>query len=97
MQLARVSDRRFHLSGTPADCAGVGLTQLGEKFYWAFSGVNNGGHLGVDFHISGTVAAAREATFFGAKAVAISQHRLIYLEAFDWDAVKPLFSRAADD
>ena len=97
MQLTRVSQRRFHLSGTPADCTRVGLTQLGEAFDWVFSGVNNGGNLGVDFYISGTVAAAREATFFGAKAVAISQHRLNYPAAFDWDAVRPLLRRVVDD
>ena len=97
MQLTQVADRRFHLSGTPADCARVGLTQLGEEFDWVFSGVNNGGNLGVDFYISGTVAAAREATFFGKKAVAISQHRLNYPEAFDWNAVRPLLRRVVDD
>ena len=97
MQLTRVSERRFHLTGTPADCARVGLTQLGEDFDWVFSGVNNGGNLGVDFYISGTVAAAREATFFGKRAVAISQHRLNYPDAFDWDAVRPLLRRVVDD
>ena len=97
MQLAKVSDRRFHLSGTPADCARVGLTQLGEEFDWVFSGVNNGGNLGVDYYISGTVAAAREATFFGAKAVAISQHRLNYPEAFEWGAVRPLLRCVVED
>ena len=97
MQLTQVSDRRFHLSGTPADCTRVGLTQLGVKFDWVFSGVNNGGNLGVDFYISGTVAAAREATFFGMKAVALSQHRLNYPALFDWDAVRPLLRRVVDD
>jgi len=93
MQLTQYSDRRYHLNGTPADCARVGLTQLGQDFDWVFSGVNNGGNLGVDFFISGTVAAAREATFFGKKAVAISQHRLNYPAEFDWEAARPLLMR----
>ena len=93
MNLTQYADRRYHLDGTPADCARVGLTQLGEDFDWVFSGVNNGGNLGVDFYISGTVAAAREATFFGKKAVAISQHRLNYPAEFDWEAVRPLLRR----
>jgi len=93
MKLTRYADRRYHLDGTPADCARVGLTQLDEDFDWVFSGVNNGGNLGVDFYISGTVAAAREATFFGKKAVAISQHRLNYPAEFDWEAVRPLLRR----
>jgi len=97
MQLTQYADRRYHLDGTPADCARVGLTQLGEDFDWVFSGVNNGGNLGVDFYISGTVAAAREATFFGKKAVAISQHRLNYPADFDWDSVRPLLSRVVED
>lgn len=90
MTLIQSSDRRFYLDGTPADCARVGLTQLNVEFDWVFSGVNNGGNLGVDHFISGTVAAAREATYFGKRAVAISQHRLDYPGDFDWDAAKPL-------
>lgn len=97
MKLIQYSDHQYHLNGTPADCARVGLTQLGEDFDWVFSGVNNGGNLGVDFFISGTVAAAREATFFGKKAVAISQHRLNYPLEFDWEAVRPLLRRVIDD
>ena len=97
MKLTMVADRRYHLSGTPADCARVGMTHLGQEFDWVFSGVNNGGNLGVDFYISGTVAAAREATYFGAKAIAISQHRLNYPHPFDWDAVKPLLRRVIKD
>ena len=97
MKLTQYADRRYHLDGTPADCARVALTQLGEDFDWFFSGVNNGGNLGVDFYVSGTVAAAREATFFGKKAVAISQHRLDYPADFDWEAVRPLLRRVIED
>lgn len=88
--LTQHSTNHWHLSGTPADCARVGLSQLGQDFDWVFSGINNGGNLGVDFFVSGTVAAAREATFFGARAIAISQHRLNYPEAFNWDKSKEL-------
>ena len=90
MALTEYSTNHWRLSGTPADCARVGLSQLGQDFDWVFSGINNGGNLGVDFFVSGTVAAAREATFFGARAIAISQHRLNYPEAFDWDKSKEL-------
>ncbi len=91
--LTQHAANRWHLSGTPADCARVGLSQLEQEFDWVFSGVNNGGNLGVDFFISGTVAAAREATFFGVRAVAISQHRLNYPEEFDWNNTKGLVRR----
>lgn len=78
----------FSLEGTPADCVRIGLTQLGVEFDWVVSGVNNGGNLGTDVYVSGTVAAAREAAFFGASAFAISQHRRNYGGAFDWTASK---------
>lgn len=97
MELTRRADRRYHLTGTPADCVRVGLTQLGEDFDWVFSGVNNGGNLGVDFYISGTVAAAREATFFAKKAIALSQHRLDYPAEFDWAATRPLVRRVIEN
>lgn len=97
MTLVQFGDRRYHLDGTPADCTRVGITQLGVEFDWVFAGVNNGGNLGVDHFISGTVAAAREATYFGKPSVAISQHRLDYLGDFDWDAVKPLLQRVVEN
>lgn len=96
MTLTQFADRDWHLTGTPSDCARVGLTQLGVKFDWVFSGINNGGNLGVDYFVSGTVAAAREATFFGVRAVAISQHRLNYPEAFDWKSSGQLARRVVE-
>ena len=93
MALTRYADRAWHLTGTPADCTRVGMTQLDEDFDWVFSGINNGGNLGVDNFVSGTVAAAREATFFNARAVAISQHRLNFPAPFDWQKSKLLAQR----
>ena len=93
MTLTCYADRAWHLTGTPADCARVGMTQLDQDFDWVFSGINNGGNLGVDYFISGTVAAAREATYFGARAVAISQHRLNFPAPFDWQKSKELARR----
>jgi 5'-nucleotidase len=40
---------------------------------WVLSGLNHGGNLGVDIHMSGTVAAAREGAILGRQAIAISQ------------------------
>jgi 5'-nucleotidase len=97
MALTEHSTHHWHVDGTPADCARVGLTQLQLDFDWVFSGINNGGNLGVDFFISGTVAAAREATYFGAKAIAISQHRLNYPQPFDWDKSKAIARRVIAD
>ncbi|HCF95371.1 MAG TPA: 5'/3'-nucleotidase SurE [Verrucomicrobia bacterium] len=64
------------VEGTPADCIRLGLGPLAEgtpRPDWVVSGINCGANLGVDVYYSGTVAAAREAFFWGHKAVAISQ------------------------
>jgi 5'-nucleotidase len=74
-QLA-LSDRggqRFALAGTPADCTRVGLRGLGLGAHWVLSGLNHGGNLGVDIHMSGTVAGAREGAILGCQALALSQ------------------------
>lgn len=63
------------LDGTPADCTRVGLHLLERNVDWVFSGVNQGGNLGIDTYMSGTVAAVREAAASGVPAVAFSQYR----------------------
>jgi 5'-nucleotidase len=74
---------RYSVDGTPADCVRLALATLlrgpGEAagrpaVDWVFSGINAGGNLGVDIHHSGTVAAAREATLHGVRALAASQY-----------------------
>jgi 5'-nucleotidase len=64
---------RFALGGTPADCVRVGLRGLALEADWVLSGLNHGGNLGVDIHMSGTVAGAREGAILGRQAIAISQ------------------------
>lgn len=64
---------RHALAGTPADCTRVGLRALGLSVDWVLSGLNHGGNLGVDLHMSGTVAGAREGAILGYQALAISQ------------------------
>ena len=82
----RVSDSRFAVHGTPADCVRVALFGLGLKPDWVFSGINHGGNMGQDLVISGTVAAAREAAYHGLRAAALS-HYVIRDLPFDWDRV----------
>jgi 5'-nucleotidase len=71
-----INPRRYSCDGTPADCTRIGLFHLfeGEKIDCVVSGINAGANLGMDLFLSGTVAAAREATFHGTKAIAISQY-----------------------
>ena len=52
-----VGPGRYSLDGSPADCARIGLLHLATDADWVLSGVNDGGNLGVDVHMSGTVAA----------------------------------------
>lgn len=84
MKFEQKSERSFALSGTPADCARVGLTRLDIQFDWIFSGINKGGNLGADLNVSGTVAAVREASLFKVRGIALSQHLRQFNEAFDW-------------
>jgi 5'-nucleotidase len=86
MGLAELAPGRFGLDGTPADCARVALgsraafarKELGEQArapdLWLIAGINHGANLGMDVYISGTAAAAREATILGFPAIAISQY-----------------------
>lgn len=80
------SEHCFSVDGTPADCVRIGLFALGIRPDFVISGVNSGGNLGQDLHISGTVAAAREAAFHGLPAAAFS-HYLIRDLALDWPRV----------
>lgn len=93
LKLVQRSTNTWSLDGTPADCVRVALTQFDTKFDLVLAGINNGGNLGADIYVSGTVAAAREATLFGLPAIAISQHRLRFGEAFDWTRTKELCAK----
>jgi 5'-nucleotidase len=76
----------YAVDGTPADCTRLGLTQFATDVDWVLSGVNAGGNLGVDIYTSGTVAAVREATILGKRAIAFSHFVRRPLE-INWDLV----------
>jgi 5'-nucleotidase len=95
--LEQVGADRFQLDGTPADCVRLALATLVStrdtpaaaagprpRIDWVFSGINAGGNLGVDIHHSGTVAAAREASLHGVRALAASHYHRRE-EPIDWD------------
>ncbi len=82
----RRGERGVAVDGTPADCVRLALRGglFGDvEFDWVLSGINEGGNLGVDCYISGTVAAAREAAILGTAAVALSHYRRAQLP-IDW-------------
>jgi 5'/3'-nucleotidase len=75
---------RMAVDGSPADCVRVALHRLGSEVAWVLSGINEGGNLGADLHISGTVAAVREAAIHGIPSIAVS-HYMARGRAIDWD------------
>lgn len=66
--------RHYHLSGTPADCIVYShrCSLFPVPFDAVISGINHGYNLSSDIIYSGTCAAARQASFYGMKAIAIS-------------------------
>ena len=84
MRFVEKARQSYSLDGTPADCVRVAMTQLNVSFDWVFSGINKGANLGSDIYVSGTVAAAREAALFGARAISFSQHLREFKAPFDW-------------
>ncbi|MDR1048969.1 MAG: 5'/3'-nucleotidase SurE, partial [Synergistaceae bacterium] len=64
--------RVFRSSGTPADCAMLGLEVAVPEAELVLSGINRGANLGCDVFYSGTVAAAREGHFENRPSIALS-------------------------
>lgn len=75
LELKAAGEKRHALDGTPADCTRVGVTHVAPESQWVISGINEGGNLGADVYVSGTVAAVREAVLLGRQGIAFSQYR----------------------
>jgi 5'-nucleotidase len=84
LRVTQQAPGRWAVEGTPADCVRLGLAHLLPEADWVLSGLNHGGNLGADVHISGTVAAVREAVLHGKPGIALSQYHKRNLE-IDWD------------
>ena len=69
---ARKMPLGYAVTGTPADCAKLGIRHLMKDCDMVISGINPGANLGMDANYSGTVAAAREAALQGKQALATS-------------------------
>jgi 5'-nucleotidase len=73
LRAEKVEPGVFAVDGTPADCVNLAIVKLlPRRPALVVSGINRGGNLGDDVFYSGTVGAAREATFFGVHAIAVS-------------------------
>jgi 5'-nucleotidase len=74
LRIERRANQNFAIDGTPADCVRLGLHHAAPDAAWVLSGINSGGNLGTDVHLSGTVAAVREAVIHGWPGIAVSQY-----------------------
>lgn len=73
LRVQKIADNIYGCSGFPADCTLLGLAHLlKNKPDLVISGINRGANLGQDTYYSGTVAAAREASFRGVPAISVS-------------------------
>lgn len=99
LKLTEKGDQAYTVDGTPADCVRVALSLWHGKFDCVLSGMNDGANLGVDVFYSGTVAAAREATFFGLPSIALSQYRANYSisNSYDFESTRPLVKQVLTD
>ncbi len=75
------------VDGTPVDCVRVGLHHFAPETDWVLSGINSGGNLGADIHVSGTIAAVREGILRGVPGIAFSHYRTKDY-VVDWDLAK---------
>ncbi len=82
------------VSGTPADCVKLAITELLDQAPdLVVSGINPGPNVGVNLNYSGTVSAAREAAILGFAALAVSVSRH---EALHYDTAARFALRAAE-
>lgn len=88
LKVDRLDHQRYSVTGTPADCVRIGLFALGIRPDFVLSGVNPGGNMGHDVHISGTAAGAREAAYHGLRSAAISHYIRRGLK-LNWSIIAP--------
>jgi 5'-nucleotidase len=74
LRLEPLEDNIYGCSGFPGDCVlmGIGHVLKEKRPDVVVSGINRGANLGQDLYYSGTIAAAREATFHRIPAIAVS-------------------------
>ena len=83
-------ERRFSVSGTPADCVAMALQQLMDQPpQLLLSGINKGANLGVETLFSGTVGAAMTGLLMGIPSIALSQY-FTHRNAVRWDTARAL-------
>ncbi len=83
--------KAWTVNGTPADCVKIAMDVLiPNEIDFVVSGMNIGSNIGRDSYYSGTIAGAREASFYGLPAIAVSLDR-VDAQSTDFSASKQLF------
>jgi 5'-nucleotidase len=90
LRVRRHGDRRFAVTGTPADCVFVALRQvMSAPPDLILSGINRGANLGVETVFSGTVGAAMAGLLLGLPSIALSQ-AFSDRDSVRWDTARQL-------
>ncbi len=91
LRMTKRGERRFGISGTPGDCAVMGICHLMVESppQLVLSGVNRGLNLGMETVFSGTVGGAMTGMLLGVPSIALSQ---AYSDRnnVSWDASRSL-------
>jgi broad specificity polyphosphatase/5'/3'-nucleotidase SurE len=98
--LVRKGERSFVCSGAPADCVVAAMTALFSsepKPDLVLAGVNDKRNVAEDAAYSGTMAIAREATFWGVPAIALSQVNGVSSSAAELATLRRLVAGAVGD
>lgn len=87
VRVRAIDDRHFAITGTPTDCALMGIYELmPAPPTLLLSGINWGENLGEDLLYSGTAATAMEGALLGIPSIAFSQVHAY--EAVHWDTAE---------
>jgi 5'-nucleotidase len=91
LRISQRGDRRFGITGTPGDCAAMGLCHIMKDAQpqLVLSGVNRGLNLGLETVFSGTVGGAMTAMMLGVPALALSQ-AFSKRDGVPWDTARTL-------
>lgn len=91
LRVSKRGERRFGVTGTPGDCAAMGLCHLmvDHPPQLVLSGVNRGLNLGLETVFSGTVGGAMTAMMLGVPAIALSQ-AFVRRDDVPWDTARTL-------
>jgi 5'-nucleotidase len=91
LRVTKWDDRRFGVSGTPGDCAVMGVCHMmrGMRPDLILSGVNRGANIGMETVFSGTVGGAMTGMMLGIPSIALSQ---VFQdrEQVPWDVARTL-------